>query len=478
MAPTPTMTSEQVLELADVLAQKITERRPAVLTAVDYFRGREGRMRFASDEFKEYFQRRFEGFSDNWCMPVAQAPIERIHYLGMRVKDADGRTSFDEQLERDWDRNDAHRGLTEALLMMTIAKRSFVLVSQSAAGPRVTFENPDSAAVMYDGETRERKAGELLWADDTHEYAELIFPKSVISVKRQKLSLVGGERRVAPDARGWQFNPDRSGTIERPNPFDAVSLVELRNQSLLDNDPISDISLVMPMQDTINLVWAYTLNALDYMSLPGRVVLNGEIPKEPITNEAGVKIGERPMELDVLIRERIAWLQGQNIQIDEWKPATIDGFSKIIEQGISHIATQTRTPSHYLLSAGANVPATGYELAEAGLVSKAGERMSYAVAPIREANRLLALAAGDTQRAAQIAVGRPMFKKLQYRSEVQLMDGLIKLRQAGFPFEWIAEEYGLSPEDVQRVVEMKRDEANDPVFANVMGKLGASSVSQ
>lgn len=477
MASTP-MTSAQVLELASVLSQKITDRRPEVQKAVSYFRGQEGRMRFASDEFKEYFQARFEGFSDNWCMPVAQAPIERIHYLGMRVKDGDGNTTFDEQLERDWDRNDAHRGLTEALLMMTIAKRSFGLVSQTSVGPRLTFENPDSAAVMYDGVTRERKAGEVVWADDTHEYGELIFPNSVISVKRQKLALVGGERQVAPDASGWQFNPDGVGTIERKHPFGVVSLVELRNQSLLDNDPISDIGLVMPMQDTINLVWAYTLNALDYMSLPGRVILNGEIPKEPILNEAGEKIGERPVELDGLIRERIAWLAGQGVSIAEWKPATIDGFSKIISQGIGHIATQTRTPSHYLMSAGDNVPAASYELAEAGLVSKAAERVSYAIAPIRELNRLLALAAGDTVRAQQIAVGRPMFKKLQYRSEMQLMDGLLKLRQAGFPFEWIAEEYGLSPEDVERVVQMKRDEANDPMFADVMGKLGASQVSQ
>ena len=96
------------------------------------------------------------------------------------------------------------------------------------------------------------------------------------------------------------------------------------------------------MQDAINLVWAYTLNDLDYMSLPGRVVTNGEIPTEPILNAEGVKIGERPMELDALVHDRIAWLQGQGISIDEWKPADISGFSKIIEQAIQHIAAQTR----------------------------------------------------------------------------------------------------------------------------------------
>ena len=471
-------TAAEVLDLATVLANKITTRRPDVQKSVRYFRGEEGRMRFASDEFKQYFESRFEGFSDNWCMPVAQAPIERIHYLGIRVPVGEGKSGVDGQLARDWDRNDGDRGLTEALLMMTIAKRSYGLVSQSSAGPRLTFENPDSAAIIYDGETRQRRAGMLVWADDKNEYAELLLPGSVLSLKRQKRSLVGGERYIAPDATGWSFNPDAAGTIEKKHPFGVVPLVEFRNQSLLDNDPISDIGLVMPMQDTINLVWAYTLNSLDYMSLPGRVVLNGEVPKEDVLNEAGVKIGERPMELDSLIRDRIAWLQGTGISIAEWKPASVDGFSKIISQGIGHVATQTRTPSHYLMSAGDNVPAASYELAEAGLVSKAMERISYANTPVRELSRLLALAGGDTQRAEAIAAGRVLWKKAQYRSEAQLMDGLIKMSQAGFPFEWLAEEYGLTLEDVARVMDMKRAEANDPVFAAVMGKLGASSVGQ
>ena len=232
------------------------------------------------------------------------------------------------------------------------------------------------------------------------------------------------------------------------------------------------------MQDAINLVWAYTLNSLDYMSLPGRIVLNGEMPKEDILNEAGEKIGERPMELDALIQDRIAWLQGQGISIAEWKPASVDGFSKIIEQAIGHVAAQTRTPGHYLISsASSNVPAAGYELAEAGLVSKATERISYANAPVREVSRLLALAAGDNDRAAAIAEGKALWRKAQYRSEAQLMDGLIKMQQAGFPFMWLAEEYGLSPEDVDRLLQMKRDEASDPILSQVLGKVSSATGS-
>lgn len=466
------MTPPEVLELARLLADKIKYRRAAVERSVRYYRGVEGRMRFASDEFKEYFEKRFTGFSDNWCAPVAQAPVERIHYLGMRLGD-DRRA--DTELERTWERNDAERGLNEAILMMTIAKRSFGLVSPHGGG-RLTFENPDSAAVAYDGATGLRKAGMTITQDDTHEYGQLLLPGSVLRLRREKVALNAGERYVPPDADGWTFDTS-AATVEEPHPFKVVPLVELRNQALLDNDPISDIDGVMPMQDSINLVWAYTLNNLDYISLPGRVIMNGEMPKEDILNEDGEKVGERPLELDSLVRDRVAWLEGQGITIGEWKPGSVDGFVKVIELAVAHIAAQTRTPSHYLLSASDNVPATGYDLAEAGLVSKANERIGYAQPAVRELNRLLALAEGDTQRAERIAVGKVLWKKPQYRSEAQLVDGLQKLRQIGFPMEFIAEEYGLDPQEVRRVMGMIRDEQTDPYLAR-LGEKEASAPAE
>jgi hypothetical protein len=353
--------------------------------------------------------------------------------------------------------------------MMTIGKRAYGMVGKSTAGARITFENPDSAAVTYDGRTGHRKAGMVVWEDDRAEYAQLLIPGAVIPMERKKATIENGERRVPPDATGWNFT---DGDVQHHGL--GVPLVEFRNQSLLDNDPISDIGLVMPMQDSINLVWAYLLNALDYASLPGRVILNGEMPREEIKNEAGEVIGTRPMELDALIRDRVAWLEGQGVSIDEWKPATLDAFSNVIEQAVAHIAAQTRTPSHYLIASGsANVPAAGYELAEAGLVSKAGERIAYAEGPVREINRLAALAVGDTKRAERIAVGKVLWRKPQYRSEAQLMDGLAKMRSIGFPLRWLAEEYGLSPDDVQRVIEMVREENTDPTLERMSRDIAA-----
>ena len=462
MAPTP----EEVLELVENLSRKIAVRRPDIARHVSYYKGREGRMKFASDEFRDYFQRRFEGFSDNWCMPVAEAPIERIHHLGMRLP---GERVPDATLARAWERNDADRGLSEALLMMTVAKRSFALVSPTPSGKaRITFENPDSAVVVRDPVTRERSAGLVVWQDDKAEYAELHLPSSVLALRRDKTTVEQGERRVPPDVNGWRFDDKRA--VERKNPLGAVGLVEFRNQALLDDDPISDIAGVEAMQDSINLVWAYLLNALDYASLPGRVVLNAEVPEVPILDkETGQKIGTRPVELDQLIKDRMLWVPGDKASISEWTAAQLDVFSKVIEHAVRHIAAQTRTPGHYLL-AGENTPATGYELAEAGLTSKANQRIGFVRPEVREVYRLVALAEGDADLAQRVAEGTPLFAKTQYRSEVQMWDGLIKARQAGFPLQWIAEEYGLDPTEVERVMEMVRRESEDPYLARLSAK--------
>ena len=466
------MTPDDVLKLTALLSQKIRDRRPDIATAVSYYKGTEGRMRFASDEFRDYFARRFAGFSDNWCMPVAQAPIERAHQRGIRLP---GERFADVELSRTWERNDADRGLSASLLMMTIAKRSFGLVSPSPVGARITFEHPDSAAVIVNPQTRLRRAGFAMWQDDAAEYGSLYLPGSVLSMTRKKVETSNGDRYVPPDADGWTFDTSK-GAVEVRNPLGEVPLVEFRNQDLLDNDPISDIAGVMAMQDSINLVWAYLLNALDYASLPQRIVTGAEVPKEPILDATtGQVVGSRPMELDKLVRERIMFIPGETAKTSEWAAASLEVYSKVIEQAVQHVAAQTRTPGHYLLS-GSNVPATGYELSEAGLVSKASERIGYANPGVRDLYRLSALADGDTAKAKRVAVGKVLWKNPQYRDQAGLMDGLGKLRTVGFPVQWIAEEYGLEPDEVSRVMEMIRTEQQDPYLASLTAKAAPADV--
>ena len=115
-------TAADVNRMANLLAMKIEQRRSDIRKHTDYVRGKRGTLKFASDEFKRYMSDRFSGFADNWCLPVAQAPVERIHFRGFIPY---GDVELDSHVMRVWERNDCDRKLQETALMMTATGRAW-----------------------------------------------------------------------------------------------------------------------------------------------------------------------------------------------------------------------------------------------------------------------------------------------------------------------------------------------------------------
>lgn len=462
------------------LADELRLRETVTRRRLDYYRGAH-RLCYASPEFRDYFADRFTGFSDNWCGPVAAAPAERMNVLGIRL---DSDTKPDEGLSRAWRAADCERGSSEAFVVTLAAARSYGLVwgnPRDDQSPRVTWERPDQAIVAYDSDTGERAAALKLWADDTTEYATLYTASDVWKFQRSRYArngysvsglIVPAESLVrSAGPEGWQMrHPPSDDTWPIPNPMGEVPMVELRNQTLLDDNPISDIDGVIAMQDAINLTWAYLMNSLDFASLPQRVVMGADVPKIPILDSNGVKVGERPIELDTLIKERILWLTG-DAKIGNWPAADLGAYSNVIERAIEHLAAQTRTPPHYLIGKVANLSAEALTAAETGLVSKTGERIVYVNSGIRDIYSLMANAMGDDAKAEAARSGTVMWGDVQFRALAQKVDALMKLKGMGFPLEWIAEQYGLEPPEVARVMRMREAELEaDPMAMMLNGK--------
>lgn len=461
------------------LAEELQRREAITRKRLDYYRGRQ-RLCYASPEFSDYFGARFNGFSDNWTAPVANAPAERMNVLGIRI-DSDDRET-DKDLTRAWRSADCERGSSEAFVVLMATGRCYTLVwdnPDDEDSPRVTWERPDQAIVGYDSESGARKYGLKLWRDDELEFATLYTRESVWKFERPAYYRTGytvaglvvpseTSDRTTPYG-GWE---PRKGLRDEewpiPNPLGVLPMVEHRNQTLLDDDPVSDIDGVMAMQDMINLVWAYLANALDFASLPQRVVMGADIPVIPILDNNGQVVGERPVDLNTLIQERILWLTG-DASIGNWPAANLSVFSDVIERAIEHVAAQTRTPPHYLVGKVANLSAEALASAETGLVSKTGERITYVNPSIREDFALIAAVKGDEGKAKACRSGTVMWKDTQFRALGQKVDALSKLKGMGFPTRWIAEEYGLEPQEVDRLMEMIEEQAAmDPMNA-VMG---------
>lgn len=460
------MDALEAVKTTERLSRELENRRPEMGRRIDYFKGKTGQLRFASEKFGQYFDKQFEGFSDNWCMPVAQATAERINFLGIRPH---GQVKgVDSELERYWYANDADAGSSEMNLLFGVAARGFSLTHPDkgpGGTPRLTWEHPDSAIVDTDPATQVDRSGLVVWRDDKRDYATLYTPDRVFKYMRgtsqDRHELIGKPTDLTG---GWELRDER--VQFEPNPLGEVPLTEFRNQTLLDDEPLSDISGVMALQDAINLVWAYLLNTLDQASLPARIVSGADLPKVPKRNSLGEVVGYVDVELDELMKERILWLP-KDAKASEWTAAQLNVFSDVIERIVEHIAAQTRTPPHYLVAKMINTAAESLNIAEAGLVSKVQERIKYMSRGMRKTQRLLAKAGGaDQKRLDAINAGRLIYSNVQYRSESQMADVAVKMKSSGFPTEYIVERLVVEPDEVDRIMKMLDAEyAKDPLLA-------------
>lgn len=464
------MTPETQEALATVsrLARDLQWRQPDIRKYDDYYRGDQGGLAFASNEFKEFFRTRYKAFSDNWCGVVADAPTERLEVVGFRTGDAET-PEPDEDLWRVWRANDADFFSDQAFLDATISKRAFMLVwgnPDDEQTPRITWEHPAQAIVDYDPETHTRRAGMKLWIDDTKEYATLYTPLWVWKWQRSRfrgpetesgLVVIGAESGWTPreiDTEPWPL----------PNPLGVVPMTELPNRPRLIGEPLSDIAGVAAMQDAVNVVWSYLLNAADFSSLPARVITGAERPKMPVLDDQGQVVGEKDVPLEKFRSGRILWLEDPQAKIAEWAQANLASYIELIETCVSHIAAQSRTPPHYLMSKIVNANAETLKTAETGLVKRTEEKTESYGRGIREGAALVALAQGNEGKARAMRAGKTLWKDVETRSEGQAIDAAVKLRTIGFPLEYLARRIGIPPDEVKQILAMRQRELDaDPV---------------
>jgi hypothetical protein len=464
--------------LTNRIYARLVGRRPDVVRAEDYYEGKQP-LNFATEEWRKANAARYAGFSDNWCGTVVNAEAERLKPIGVTIAGAKRAASG---LWDDLQRNEFDAGFSQGVVTALATSRAYVIVWGSRDGePLVTVEHPSFVEIEYDFENpRIRKAALKSWVDETTEYATLYTPSEVWKFQRQRASQKDEHLSQAEQGRddaawegGWVAR-ENTGDDSWPisNPLGVVPIVEVGNRPTLKGDPISEIQGVMPMQDAINLLWAYLFLAADYASMKARVVLAADPPEVPILDKDGKLIGTRPLDLKDFAEKRIAFLKGENAKIDEWESAQLDVFTEVIEIAVGHIAVQTRTPQHYLVTQ-TERPNGAFEAQEAGLTKKAREFITFTDPSLREILRLIALVRGERGVAEKARLAKINWENPAIRSESQLADYLVKLKQVGFPLEYLCELFGMSPSDIARVMKMATAESEQLIGFGVQAAVEA-----
>lgn len=471
-------TPDEAVKVLNSLAEQLKNRQTDVDKLDKAYRG-EHALTFASDDFRDYFGKRYAKFSDNWCGIVADAPHERLEPIGIRLK---GQEKGDGELWETWRQSDADAFADLAMLDAIVSKRSFAQVwGNDDDEPTITFEHPSQVIVGYEPGTRKRVAGAKIWRDDKTEFAVLDYDGDLWKFQRTIAhEILASTGFVLPGGLDGNWTPRQPSTDDTwpiPNPMRKVSFVELANRPRLMGEPFSDIEGTLAMQHAVNLFWAQLFASSDEATLGQRVVLGAEMPTVPILNENGDQVGERPIDLKKMARDRALWIEDPNTKIAQWEPAKLDVFTDVIEIMVGHIAAQTRTPAHYLLIGGtiANVSGDAMKALETGLVKRTEEKTQHFGRAFRDVFELVALAQDDAGKATAVRGGQVLWKDVENRSDAQRADSLQKKHAMGYPLRYILELDGLSPSEITRVMGMVEEEGLGAVVSRLTRDVEAPS---
>lgn len=460
-------TLEQALSLVQRLEDELMARRPLIQRHDDYYRGKQ-RLTFASEQFQKFHGDRYRNFADNWVQVVSDAPVERMTVNGVKPS---GMTEADKESWRVWQMNGLDADSQLGFLGAVNSARSFALVwgnPDDESTPEVTFEDATQCIIAYEpGSRRHRRAALKRWDDGTRSFATLYLPHEVFKFERPTLgasSKSAQSQAVDEELERWELRDTDMEPNPQPNPLGVVPMVELANRPTLTGEPVSDIAGVVPMQDAVNLLWAQLFTASDYASFPQRIVLGAEVPEVPILDETGQIVGSRPVDMERFAVDRVMFFTGDDVKVTEWTATNLEAYTKVMEVAVGHIAAQTRTPQHYLVGKMTNISGDALLSAETGLVKRVEEKQLWFGQALREVFRLIALAQGDDTKALALAGGQVVWADAESRSHAQMSDALTKLRQIGFPFEFLALRYGLTPTEVADLMVMRdREMEADPM---------------
>jgi hypothetical protein len=455
------LTQQEAMKHLDRMYRKLEPQAKEARELKGFYRGDQP-LKFASTEWSEEHRAQYDDFSDNWCEVVANSNAERVNVIGIKLPSKTGKmsakqTPAERKIWDTWRRAEMDSLSQQGFLDAIVARRSFGYVWGNDDGsPLPGWKSAEQAVVEYDPITGiDRRFGLLVWDDEDAgmEWADVYTKAEVWRFKRTK-GITSTSGLILPGSTtvvgGWIYVETGANHLE------LVPLVEFGNRPILGHGPLSDIGGTASMQDAINLLWAYLFSAADFASMPARVIMGQQPPKIPILDANGVKVGERVIDPKELTNGRLLWLTGEKTNINQWDAADLAKFTAVIEQCVGHIAAQTRTPPHYLVANKglSNLSGDALKAAETGLVSKVRQTVSYFEPRMRDLLVLLALQLGDKQAAEQAKLARIVWKDVESRSDAQTADAMLKDGQAGYPFEYLLEKRGHSPEEIERIMDM------------------------
>ncbi len=245
-----------------------------------------------------------------------------------------------------------------------------------------------------------------------------------------------------------------------------VPIIPLVNRPRRDGTGRSEIEPVMGNQLAINFLRYAALIGSDSAALPQRWAKNLDVivddatgrPKEPFrTGRDTLWVTARPTP------EEVAEYGDKFPEPDfgQFAAASLDPFVAMIREEVGMMASNSRTPYHYLLGEPTSVPPSGESLksSEAPLVKKIMAQQIHFGEGWEEVMRVALIAAGQPAKAKAAVGAETMWHDPETRNEAARTDSILKQYVQGLlPDTFALQELGYSPAQIDRIQQEKADE--------------------
>lgn len=221
----------------------------------------------------------------------------------------------------------------------------------------------------------------------------------------------------------------------------------------------SEIQPLLPIQDRINETLADRLLAQKYASFRQRWATGLVIPEDD---------DGRPVEPFNAAVDRLWISEDPDAKFGEFDVTPLQPYLDAVDSDIRHMAAIAQVPAAYLLGSIDNVSADALVAAEAGLMSRIEDKQATYGEAWEAVMRLALQASGSA--GAEDQASEVIWRNTETRSPAVLIDGLTKLKSIGVPLPFLLERYGLSPQELARVLAMIEAEppAPTPIPIDVM----------
>ncbi len=432
------------------LSKNLAEKQPRLKGLRDRYEGDAPCPEGPQGEARKAYEAFVRKARTNFYELVVEALRERLQVTGFRTaaaNDEDG----DAVARQMWDatRGDVVQAdVHEFALSMGEA---YVIVGLLNGKPVMTAEDPRQMASIHDPVTDEIRAAVKIFHDDDEDrdFAYLYLPGRVYVAYRDRKA-----SRLAPSfsAAMWSWDESRGGVDGDPfvspggERHDVMAVVRFRNRrGVAEFEPHIDLHERLDHQRLQRMVIA-TMQAFRQRAVKGA----------PLEDEAGNKIDYNEL---LPADPGAIWLLPEVVEMWESQQVDLLGILQAEKNDVETLAAVTRTPVATLMPGeGAEASAEGASFKKEGLVFKAEDRIVRFTEGWKDAQSLMFLFSGDTERADRTQL-EVLWAPPERFSMAERADADSKAQKTLPWAERVVSIWGRKPSDVPRLrAEMAQDQ--------------------